>query len=135
MSAAVGQAPRQSAWAAIRSAPVSLSSAAAIDDDLGPGLGEEPDLGRSLRAAADDDDPAAGDLVEGREDGELAGMCRTFSRNLRALARRETSPAETALCLLKHLENRERRYQRRQFQSAAKGEKKISVAARVNRRD
>ena len=42
------------------------------DDDLGPGLGEQPDLGRRLGAAADDDDAASGDLVEGREYGELA---------------------------------------------------------------
>ena len=43
------------------------------DDDIGPGLGEQPDLGGGLTATADDHDPATGDLVEGREDGELAG--------------------------------------------------------------
>jgi hypothetical protein len=51
-----------------------LIERAGEDDDLCLGLGEEPDLGGSLGTASDNDDPPPGDLVEGGEDGELAGV-------------------------------------------------------------
>ena len=49
-----------------------MSSGDGEDDDLGLGLGQEPHLGGGLFAAADDDDAAALDFVEGRKNTKFA---------------------------------------------------------------